>query len=295
MSLPKKILEEKLRRFVEEDIGHGDVTTFHTVPPGTKVTAEIISKEKGVIAGIGETLTLLESFGLQAKTLIEDGSKVGENMKIMQIEGDGATLLSIERTLLNLLSRMCGIATSTNRLVEKILHAGCKTKVSCTRKTAPGLSFFDKKAVIVGGGDAHRWGLDDMVLIKDNHIAIAGSVKEALRRVQKKVSFSKKIEIEVTDVNSALEAAQAGIDIVMLDNFTPKQAKAAINLLRKKGLRDKVLVEASGGITEQNILEYAASGVDIVSLGEITQNAKALDMSLEITSVKKASTLKQRI
>jgi len=189
--------------------------------------------------------------------------------------------------LLNLFSRMSGIATTTNRLVEKIRRASYETRVACTRKTAPGLSYFDKKAVIAGGGDAHRWGLDDMGLIKDNHTAIAGGVKEAVKRVRKRVSFSKKIEVEVIDANEAVEAAQAGVDIIMLDNFTPKQAKQAINLLQKKGFRDKVLVEASGGITERNILEYAESGVDIVSLGEITQNAKALDMSLEIASVKK--------
>jgi nicotinate-nucleotide pyrophosphorylase (carboxylating) len=287
ISLPKRILEEMFRRFVEEDIGHGDITTLHTIPPGTVVEAEIVAKEKGVIAGIEEALMFLESFGLQAEALGEDGSKVGERTKLVKVEGDSATLLSVERTLLNLLSRMSGIATSTNRLVEKIHRAGYETRVACTRKTAPGLAYFDKKAVIIGGGDAHRWGLDDMVLIKDNHIAITGSVKETVKRVRKKVSFSKKVEIEAKNVNEAMEAARTGVDIIMLDNFTPKQAKDAINLLRKKGFRDKVLVEASGGITEQNILEYAESGVDIVSLGEITHSARALDMSLEITSVRK--------
>jgi len=287
MSLPKKILEEMFHRFVEQDVGHGDITTLYAIPPGAVVEAEIEAKERGVIAGIEETLAFLESFGLQAKALVKDGSKVGEKDKLMKIEGDGATLLSIERTLLNLFSRMSGIATITNRLVEKIRRAGYETRVACTRKTAPGLSYFDKKAVMIGGGDSHRWGLDDMVLIKDNHIAIAGSVKEAVKRVRKKISFSKKIEVEAKNENEALEAAQIGVDIIMLDNLTPKQAKQSINLLQKKGFRDKVLVEASGGITEQNILEYAESGVDIVSLGEITHNAKALDMSLEIASVKK--------
>jgi len=290
MSLPKKILEEKLRRFVEEDVGHGDVTTFYTVPLGIVVKAEIIAKEKGVIAGLEEATTLLESFGLQAKALVEDGSRIREKTKILQIEGDATTLLSIERTLLNLLSRMSGIATVTNRLTEKIRNAGYETRVACTRKTAPGLSYFDKKAVIIGGGDAHRWGLDDMVLIKDNHTVISGSVKEALEKVREKGSFSKKIEVEVTNVNDALEAARMGVDIVMLDNFTPKQVLDAVNMLKKKRLRNKILVEASGGITEQNILEYAEAGVDIVSLGEITQSAKALDLSLEIVDVRKRRT-----
>jgi nicotinate-nucleotide pyrophosphorylase (carboxylating) len=287
MSLPKRMLEEKFRRFVEEDVGHGDVTTYCTIPAGTIVEAEIIAKENGVIAGIEEALMFLESFGLQAKALVVDGAKITEKTRILHIEGDAATMLTVERTLLNLLSRMSGVATATSRLIEKVRDAGYKTRVACTRKTAPGLSRFDKKAVIIGRGDAHRWGLDDMVLIKDNHIAITGSVKETVKRVRKKVSFSKKVEIEAKNVNEAMEAARTGVDIIMLDNFTPKQAKDAINLLRKKGFRDKVLVEASGGITEQNILEYAESGVDIVSLGEITHSARALDMSLEITSVRK--------
>jgi len=287
MSLPKRILEEKFRRFVEEDIGHGDITTFYTTSRGTFAEAEIIAKEKGVIAGVEEALTFVESFGLQAKALVAEGSKISEKTRILHIEGDAATLLTIERTLLNLLSRMSGIATATNRLTKKIRYAGYRTKVASTRKTAPGLAFFDKKAVIIGGGDAHRWGLDDMVLIKDNHIAIAGSIKQAIKKVRGKVSFSKKIEVEVTNVNDALEAARAGVDIIMLDNFNPKQAKEAVDLLKKNQLRDKVLVEASGGIAEKNILEYAATGVDILSLGEITQSVKALDMSLEITNVKK--------
>jgi len=287
MSLPKRILEEKFRRFVEEDVGHGDVTTFYTAPSRTIVEAEIIAKEKGIIAGIEDALTFLETFGLQAKALVEDGSKIGEKTKIIRLEGDAATLLSIERTLLNLLSRMSGIATGTNRLMEKIRRAGYKARVACTRKTAPGLSYFDKRAVIIGGGDAHRWGLDDMVLIKDNHIAIAGSVNGAVERVRGKVSFSKKVEVEVTNVNDALEAVKVGVDILMLDNFAPKQVTDAVDLLKKNKLRDNILIEASGGITEQNILKYAATGVDILSLGEITDSVKALDISLEITKVRK--------
>jgi len=290
MSVPKKILESKFRRFVEEDLGRGDVTTFYTIPRGTVVEAEIIAKEKGVLAGVEEALTFLETFGLQSRALSEDGSKINERKKVLHIEGDAATLLSIERTLLNLLSRMSGIATATNRLAEKIRRAGYKTRVACTRKTAPGLSYFDKKAVMIGGADAHRGGLDDMVLIKDDHIAVAGSVKEAVRRVREKVSFSKRIEVEVTSVKDALEVAGAGIDIIMLDNFTPKETQDAINLLKKKGLRDRVLIEASGGITEQNILEYAAAGVNIVSLGEITQSVKALDLGLEVTKVRESHT-----
>jgi len=288
MALPKKILEEKLRRFVEEDVGHGDVTVFHTVPYGTTVDARVIAKEKGVIAGIEEAIALGDAFGLKARALVKDGSKVTPRTEILQIEGDAVTLLTIERTMLNLLSRMSGIATHTNRLVEMVRRAGYKTVVAATRKTALGLAYFDKKAVMIGGGDPHRCGLDDMILIKDNHLAIAGNVRSIVRRARERASFSKKIEVEVSRLSDVLEAVEAGADIVMLDNFSPKKIKEAVQLLKRKKLRNKILIEASGGITERNILGYVAAGVDIVSLGEITQSARALDMSLEVM-VKKGS------
>lgn len=285
--IPKKVLEEKFRKFVEEDVGQGDITTSLTIPSGTIVEAKILAKEDGIIAGIEEALMFLESFGLQANPLVSDGSKVKSKTAILKIVGDARTLLSIERTLLNLLSRMSGIATSTRRLVEKLRKAGYKTRVACTRKVAPGLSYFDKRAVMIGGGDTHRFHLDDMILVKDNHLAIIGDIGTAVKRVREAVSFSKKVEVEASTVEDALEAVEAGVDIIMLDNFTPKQAKKTIELLKKKRLRNKVLVESSGGITEKNILEFAAAGVDITSLGEITHSAKALDMSLEISKVKK--------
>ncbi len=287
MSLPERILEEKFRRFVEEDVGHGDVTTAYTIPHGTVVEAEVVAKEEGVIAGIEEALLFARTFGLQASVLLHDGSKIRPGTKIIHVEGDAATLLTTERTLLNLVSRMSGIATQTNRLVKKLRNAGYKTAVAATRKTVPGMSYFDKKAVTIGGGDPHRWGLDDMILIKDNHIAVVGNIEKTLAKVRGKASFSKKTEVEVTKLGNVLEAAKAGVDIIMLDNFTPRQAREAVDLLKANKLRDKVLIEASGGITERTIVRYAKAGVDIVSLGEITQSVKALDISLEITRVKK--------
>ncbi len=288
MSLPKKVLEERFRRFVEEDVGHGDVTTFYTVPRAMVVEAEVIAKEKGVIAGVDEALIFAEAFGVKAKALVRDGSRTRPNARVIHFEGDAATLLTIERTLLNLLSRMSGIATHTNQLVEKVRRAGYRTVIAATRKTAPGMSHFDKKAVKLGGGDPHRWGLDDMILIKDNHIAVAGSVRQAVAKVREKASFSKKIEVEVANLDDVLEAAKAGVDVIMLDNFTPKQAQKAVDLLKANKLRNRVLVEASGGVTGQTLIKYAKAGVDIVSLGEITQNFKALDVSLEVTRVKKS-------
>ena len=290
--LPRKILEEKIRKFLEEDLGQGDITTLLTVPSGTIVEAEIVAKESGVIAGIEEALTLLKSFSFQVRVLVPDGSRVEEKATVLEMVGDARTLLSIERTLLNLLTRMSGIATATSRLIEKVRRAGYKTRIACTRKVAPGLSYFDKRAVMLGGGDTHRFHLDDLIIVKDNHLVIVGDVGEAVKRVRDAVSFSKKIEIEVSTEEEALEAAKAGADIVMLDNFSPQQIKDALVLLDREGLRGKVLIEAGGGINERNVLEFAATGVNILSLGEITDSVKALDMSLEVVKVRKSETKK---
>ncbi len=177
---------------------------------------------------------------------------------------------------------MSGIATATKNITKKIKKAKLKTRIAATRKSAPGLLYFDKKAVIVGGGDAHRLHLDDMVLIKDNHLVLAGSLEEALKRAKQNVSFSKKIEAEVTNAEDAVKAAELGADIVMLDNFSPSQIKEAGELFKKADFFGKVLLEASGGISSENVLEYAEAGVDLISLGELTHSVKALDISLEI-------------
>lgn len=285
--LPKKVLEEKIRKFLEEDIGQGDITTTLTISPTTTVEAEIIAKESGIVAGIEEALTFLESLEFQVSALMSDGSKVDKKTTILKIVGNARTLLSIERTLLNLLSRMSGIATKTSRIVNEIQRAGYKTRIACTRKVAPGLSYFDKKAVMLGRGDTHRLHLDDLVLIKDNHLTIIGDINKAVDKIRNTVSFSKKIEIEVSTTEDALKAAKAGVDIVMLDNFSPKQIKETMALLEKEEVRDEVITEASGGITEENVLEFADTGVDILSLGEITDSPKALDISLEVVKLGK--------
>ena len=285
MFLPRKILEERLRNILAEDIGQGDITTALIVPADSTAEAEIIAKEAGVIAGMEEAKILLESLGLEAKILVSDGEKVKAKHILMKISGHTRTILSVERTLLNIISRMSGIATTTRKLIRKIQKAKLKSKVACTRKVAPGLLYFDKKAVLVGGGDTHRLHLDDMILIKDNHIRVAGSIKKVIEKVRKDASFSKKIEVEVTKVKDVLVAARGRVDIIMLDNFTPKQVENAIKLLRKERLFGRVLLEASGRITSENILAYASTGVDIISLGAITHSAKALDISLEITKI----------
>ena len=281
MFVPRRIVEEKLRQILVDDVGQGDVTAAAVVPKNLTVKAEVIAKDGGVAAGIEESIYLAEYLGLTVKANVADGDKIKNKQVLMQISGDAQTILCVERTMLNLLSRMSGIATKTRTLAEKLEKANAKAKIAATRKSAPGLLYFDKKAVVVGGGDPHRLHLDDMVLIKDNHLAIVGSVEEAVKEAKAHASFSKKIEVEVTNLQDAVKAANAGADIIMLDNFSPKQAKAAGEALRKAGF-DKVLLEVSGGITGENLLEYAQANVDVISMGELTHSVKALDISLEI-------------
>ena len=285
--MPHKILEKKLNQLLAEDVGQGDVTSAAVVPAGLKAEAVIMAKEVGIAAGIEETVILAKSLGLSVKTEVADGKQIRNEQILIKLSGDIRTILSAERTMLNLLSRMSGIATATSRLVEKLRKANLTTKIAATRKTALGLLYFDKKAVIVGGGDPHRLCLDDMVLVKDNHLAIAGGVEKAVKKVKQAASFSKKIEVEVTSIADALKATKAGADIIMLDNFSPKQINEAIKALKKAGFFGKVLLEASGGITEQNLLAYAQTHVDVISMGALTHSVKALDVSLEIIRVEK--------
>lgn len=282
MFIPRKLLEEKLKQILAEDIGQGDATAQAIIPKDLAIKALIISKEQGFVAGIEEATILAEYLGLQTKAKIADGEKIRNKQVLMEISGDAQTILSAERTMLNILSRMSGIATATRTLVDKLSKAGVKAKVAATRKSAPGLLFFDKKAVIIGGGDAHRLHLDDMILIKDNHLSIVGSVEEAVKKAKANASFSKKIEVEVTEPSDALRAARAGADVVMLDNFSIDQVKDAVALLEKAGYFGKIMLEVSGGITAENVMDYAKAKVDIISIGELTHSVKALDISLEI-------------
>ena len=283
MFIPRKFVEEKLKQILAEDIGQGDVTSEVVVPAGLSVETTVLAKETGVVAGIKETEIFAESLGLSVKAEVADGDEIKSGTVIMKISGNARTILSAERTLLNLLSRMSGIATATRRLTEKLRKANLSVKVAATRKTALGLLYFDKKAVVVGGGDPHRLRLDDMILIKDNHVAIAGGVEKAVKKA-KAYGSSKKIEAEVTSISDALKAAEAGADTVMLDNFSPQQVREAVEVLKKAGFFGKVLLEVSGGITEQNLLDYASAQVDIISMGALTHSVKALDMSLEISA-----------
>ncbi len=281
MFIPRRIVEGKLREILSDDIGLGDITSAAIIPQNLTVKAQVIAKEEGIVAGIEEVIILVEYVGLKVEAKVADGERVKKNQTLIQVSGDAQTILTVERTLLNLLSRMSGISTKTRTLIEKLEKAKLKSRLAATRKSAPGLLYFDKKAILIGGGDQHRLHLDDMVLIKDNHLAIIGSVEEAVKKAKVNVSFSKKIEVEVTTIEDALIAANAGADIVMLDNFLPKQVKKAVEKLRKAGF-EKVLLEVSGGITGENLIEYATTEVDIISMGALTHSVKALDISLEI-------------
>ena len=285
MFVPRKILEEKLKQLLTEDIGLGDVTTAAVVPSGLTAEAAVKAKEAGTAAGVEEAAVLAESLGLNVRAEVADGEEFRKGQIIMKISGDARTILSVERTILNLISRMSGIATTTRGLTEKLKKARSTTKIAATRKTAPGLLYFDKKAVLIGGGDPHRLNLGDMILVKDNHIAVAGSVENAVKSAKRNASFSKKIEVEVARASDVLKAAEAGADIIMLDNFSPKQIKEAVKLLKKAGFFGKILLEASGEITAENLLDYAATQVDIISLGELTHSVKALNVGLDITKV----------
>jgi nicotinate-nucleotide pyrophosphorylase (carboxylating) len=287
MFIPRRILEEKLLNFLAEDVGEGDVTSLLLVSPEAVVDAEVISGEAGTVAGIEEARVLSEAAGLKTRAHVKDGDKIKPGQVLLRVKGNARTILAIERTMLNVLTRMSGIATATASIVEKVRKAGRQVIIASTRKTAPGLLYFDKKAVSLGGGDPHRLHLDDMILIKDNHIAVVGSVEKAVEKARKKASFSKKIEVEITGLEDILPAVHAGADVIMLDNFSPEQVEKAVALLKEKKLRNRVLLEASGGITEKNILEFGSKGIDIISLGMITASVNALDMSLEIRATTK--------
>jgi nicotinate-nucleotide pyrophosphorylase (carboxylating) len=266
--------KKQLSQFLAEDIGKGDITS--NLLPKKKITVKIISRENAIVAGVSYAKEIFKLKGCSSKILKKDGSKIKPNQTIMIISGNAGNILTCERTALNLLTRMSGIATQTNALVKKIPK---KTKLYATRKTAPGLRYFDKEAVEIGGGKKHRLTLDEMVMIKDNHIAIGDSLLSLIKKTKKKY---RKFEVEVENTSDAVLAAKEGATIIMLDNFTPAQIKKTIQTLKNQKLRNKVLLEASGGITTKNISKYGQTEVDIISVGSITNSVKGIDMSLEI-------------
>ncbi|VVB94228.1 Uncharacterised protein [uncultured archaeon] len=272
------MLLTELERFIEEDIGYNDVSC--SIIPDCKVQAEVVVKEKGIIAGLSEATQVFEYFDILAATDFTDGSIVKPGDVIFTLDGGARSILRAERLALNFLGRMSGIATLTSKYKDK---AG-GVRVACTRKTTPGFRKFEKKAVIAGGGDPHRFNLSDAVMIKDNHIAAAG-LEKTIKAAKNAASFTQKIEVEVEDRDSALRAAELGVDIIMFDNMEADDIRESIRTLIEKGLRDRVILEASGGITFENLGDYAGCGIDIISVGALTHSSNWLDFSLRIKAM----------
>ena len=276
---PFLAVRKALASFLQEDIGTGDVTSDSVIQTELAGKAEIVCKTDGAtVCGLEEAGVVFELSGCSSRALVKDGVKVRKGKRVMTVSGSARSILKAERVALNLLMRMSGIATETRTLAE----SARPVKVAATRKTAPGLRYFDKKAVIAGGGLAHRMRLDDMVLIKDNHIALMGSLKKCVKLAKEKVGSAIKVECEAKNPKEAIEAIKAGADIIMLDNFTSAQAANTIKEITKLGLRKKALIEISGGVNYKNIKQYAMAKPDYISMGYITHSPKAVDFSLEM-------------
>ncbi|MCX8164642.1 MAG: carboxylating nicotinate-nucleotide diphosphorylase [Aquificaceae bacterium] len=269
------MVEGLLLRFLEEDIGHGDLTT-EGVFRGEWLRATIRAKEDGVLAGSEFAIRVFRLLG-EVKVLkaLEDGREFSKGEDLLVLEGPADTLLKGERVALNLLQKMSGIATTTRRFVKALDGTGIR--ILDTRKTTPGFRFFEKYAVRVGGGINHRYALYDMVLLKDNHKVLTGGITEAVKRIRERVSPLYRIEVEVENLQELLEALNCGVDMVMLDNFSPEDVRQAVRLAR-----GKAMIEVSGNITLHNIKDYAVEGVDFISSGAITHSAKWLDMSMKL-------------
>ena len=276
---------EKLLAFVEADAPFGDVTS-QAVLDGGDCTARLRFRETGIAAGLAEAGALFAHFGAAVERRADDGDRIAAGAIALALEGPVEGVLLVERTALNLVGRMSGIATATARYAALARESSPRARVAATRKTAPGLGLLDKKAVLLGGGDPHRFTLSDAVLIKDNHLALV-SIEEAVRRARTHTAY-KTVEVEVETVDEAVRAARAGADIVMLDNMTPGGAREAIGALAAAGLRDRVRVEVSGGVTEATIGAYAAAGADLVSVGALTHSVRSLDLTLEVSRPRQA-------
>ncbi len=260
-----------------EDIGDGDITTNNLIPPNANKTAILVAKEKGVIAGLPVAEMVFKKFDskLEWKTLMPDGSKVNPGDILAEFKGNYRAILTGERKALNFLQRLSGIATYANKCMKEV--EGTKVEILDTRKTLPGYRHLDKYAVRMGGASNHRFGLYDMVMIKDNHIQIAGGIKEAVEAIRSKIPKSIKIEVETANLEMVQEALDADVDIIMLDNMSSKLMAEAVQLINKRAK-----IEASGNMTVKRIHKVAKTGVDYISIGALTHSVKALDISQRI-------------
>jgi nicotinate-nucleotide pyrophosphorylase (carboxylating) len=267
--------------FLAEDIGRGDITTTATVPAETRGYGRFLAKEELVLCGmdVAEAVFFhLDPDGSEIESNYSDGDRIQAGTVFATLKGFADVLLVGERTALNLIQRMSGIATLTRQYVDAI--EGTKASIVDTRKTTPGLRMLEKYAVTVGGGKNHRMGLDDGVLIKDNHIALAGGITEAVSAAKSRVGHLHKIEVEISNWAQLREAVEAGAEIVMLDNQTPEEAAKLVQMARN--INPAVLIEASGGMDLNRVRSFAEAGVDLISVGRLTHSARAVDISFKI-------------
>jgi len=270
----------RMADFLEEDTGFGDITSDLLVHDELG-NAKIQANEDCTLAGMEEAIEIFSILGASTFPMARDGDTISKGEHVLVVEGPLKKILLGERLALNFLMRMSGIATATRQINVACKKANKNVKVAATRKTTPGFRYFEKKAVMIGGGDPHRYRLDDAIMIKDNHLKVVGSITQAVS-MAKKASFFKKIEVEVETVEQALEAVKAGADIIMLDNMTPEKVELAYLAVKK--LNENVLVEVSGSITPENATSYAAN-TDIISMGWLTHSARAAHFSLDITKI----------
>lgn len=281
MYLSMRALQPKIIEWLNEDVGSGDITTENIIPQQAKTVGLIQAKQRGIVAGInvaGLVFTTLAP-DIEFTPMVEDGDEVEPHTVLAKIEGDAHVILTGERLALNLLQHMSGIATLTSSYAR--LAEGTKAHVVDTRKTLPGLRMLEKYAIRVGGGRNHRMGLYDAVMIKDNHIKVAGGIKEAVRMTRNEISHTVKIEVETETLDQVKEALEAGADIIMLDNMSIENIEEAVRLID-----GRAIVEASGSVTKERLPAIAKAGVDIISVGALTNSAPILDISLDIGEIK---------
>jgi len=270
---------EYLLNFIREDAPFGDITS-ESVIPDIDCRAAITIEQPAVVAGLKEASVLFQYFDVTVRQTIPDGSPVHRGDILLHLDGPAKKILLVERTALNIIGRMSGIATATRGFVESVQRVNPACRVAATRKTCPGLRDLDKKAVTLGGGDPHRMNLSDGILIKDNHLALV-SLDDAVAMAKSRSAYHK-VEVEVETSGDAVRAAKAGCDIIMFDNMSPKQVKESLDALKQHGLRDRVTIEISGGIDADTIVEYAALGVNMISIGALTHSVKNIPVHLEI-------------
>ncbi len=277
MLLPQFYIDDIIKKALEEDINYLDTATAYVIPDTTITTAKFVSKAQGVLCGIDIAMRVFTLLDPECHYTVykKDGDKIEKGDVIATMDGRAALLLQGERTALNILQHMSGIATATNEAVE--LVKGTDVSIADTRKTLPGLRALQKYAVVCGGGRNHRYNLSDCAMLKDNHIDAGGGITATVNKLREKIGHTVKIEVETRNMDEVREAVSAGADIIMLDNMTAEEMTEAV-----KYINGRALTEASGNITAENIKEKASSGIDIISMGALTHSVKAFDISMRI-------------